>query len=194
MALDDTMATHQTATRRTLASLSRINLLHELQEHGTRTITELAEATGLHHNTAREHLHRLIGAGLVASEPIPVDQKGRPKLRYRATTGGAVPHTGQASSIRSPADEQLDTLGDHMSQCGFDAVIEADRQHMVMHDCPFAALAHAHPQVCAVHFALVKGSLESTVGPVRARRLHPFFTQDDCIVDLESDADPGPAR
>ena len=69
-----------------LTSLSRINLLHELQIHGSMTVAELAAATGLHRNTAREHLHRLIDAGFISSEPIPRASKGRPMILYRAAT------------------------------------------------------------------------------------------------------------
>jgi predicted ArsR family transcriptional regulator len=48
-------------------------------------VGDLAAAVGLHANTAREHLDRLIDAGLVASEVAPPAGRGRPSLRYRAT-------------------------------------------------------------------------------------------------------------
>ncbi len=189
---------------KTLTSLSRINLLHELQVNGSMTITELAAATHLHHNTAREHLHRLIEVGLVRSEPIPRTEKGRPKILYRAATERNDParlarqraadaRTEQyrrllpireVGAARSPIDRQLDLLDDHMDQCGFDAEIDADGTRMTMHDCPFSGLAKDHPQVCQVHFALVKDALELADGPLEARELHPFAGPHDCTVDL----------
>lgn len=209
MALNGVMASRHLQDYRTLASLSRINLLHELQEHGSKTITELAEATGLHHNTAREHLHRLIDAGFVDSEPVPTSTKGRPKLRYRAARGTdnparrarqqAAEHrtallrrmlpVTESTTTSTPRSRQLDALDDHMDQCGFDAEVDQDHTHMVMHDCPFADLAKDNPQVCEVHFALVKDALDVENGPLRARELHPFFAPQLCVVDLE-EGDP----
>lgn len=203
--MNGVMASRHHQDYRTLASLSRINLLHELQQHGAKTIAELAASTGLHHNTAREHLHRLIDAGFVDSEPVPTVTKGRPKLRYRAARGADNPARRRrqlaadqrtdmmrrmlpledVSAERTPKSRQLDTLDDHMEQCGFDAEVNADATHMITHDCPFAGLAKDHPQVCDVHFALVKDALDVDDGPLKARELHPFAGPRTCVVDLE---------
>lgn len=192
---------------KTLTSLSRINLLRELQVKGPRSIAELAEATGLHHNTAREHLHQLIDVGLVRSETIPRTGKGRPKLLYRTTTDWDDParHTRlRAADARTEQyrqlpplhgtetghtalDHQLDVLDDHMDQCGFDAEIASDAGMMTMHDCPFSDLAKGNPQVCEVHFALVKDALRLADGPLRARAVHPFSGPHLCTVDLDTD-------
>ncbi len=203
------MATRHLPDYRTLASLSRINLLHELQERGSQTITELAHATGLHHNTAREHLHRLIAAGFVDSEPIPGVGKGRPKLRYRAARESDNPAKraryeaserrtelvyrmlplSDVTSERTPLSRQLDSLDDHMEQCGFDADIDDDNSHMTMHDCPFAGLAKDNPQVCQVHFALVQDALDVDGGPLTASNLQPFSGAKKCTVDLKESPD-----
>ncbi len=193
-----------------LASLSRINMLHELQVHGSMTVTELSEATGLHHNTAREHLHRLIDAGFVRSEPIPRSSKGRPRILYRVANqpdDSARQSRRQAAEVRTeqfhrltqPREvgsdrtalgRQLDMLDDHMDQCGFDAEIDADSSRMTMHRCPFSELARDNPQVCQVHFELVRDALQLEDGPLQARALHPFSGPDDCTMDLEGDAHP----
>lgn len=190
---------------KTLASLSRINLLRELQVNGSRTIAELAGATGLHHNTAREHLHRLIEVGLVRSETIPRTTKGRPMMLYRAATEPDDPSrkarrraadarteqfrqllpVGEAGEDRTPLDHQLEILDDHMDQCGFDADINADAGRMTMHDCPFSTLVKDNPQVCQVHFALVQDALRLADGPLRARALHPHSSPHVCTVDLD---------
>lgn len=193
---------------KTLSSLSRINLLHELQVHGALTVTELAAATGLHHNTTREHLHRLIDAGFVCSTPIPRTGKGRPKILYRAATQPADPvrvARRRAAEVRADQfhrmmpirevgsrptllDRQFDMLDDHMNQCGFDAAVDMDASQMTMHKCPFSNLARDNPQVCEVHFALVKDALELEAGPLTARAVHPFSGPDTCTVDLDTAA------
>jgi len=190
---------------KTLSSLSRINLLHELQVHGSMTVAQLAEATGLHHNTAREHLHRLIDAGFVHSEPIPRATKGRPKVLYRAAThpdDSIRVQRRHAAGVRSeqfhrmmpprvvdaestPVDRQFDMLDDHMNQCGFDAQVDLKASQMTMHSCPFAHLARDNPQVCEVHFALIRDALELIDGPLTAQAQHPFSGPDTCTVDLD---------
>ncbi len=206
VALNRVMAHRHTTDYRTLASLSRINLLHELQQHGSQTITQLAEATGLHHNTAREHLHRLIDAGFVDSEPIPSLGKGRPQLRYRAAQGPDSPAmrarrelseqrtelmhkllpVTDVSAMNTTIIRQLDALDDHMEECGFDAEIDASQTRMVMHDCPFGELAKEHPQVCEVHFALIKETLASDDSQIEATELHPFSGPNTCTVELNT--------
>lgn len=171
------------------------------------TVAELATATGLHGNTAREHLHSLIDAGFVTSEPIRRTTKGRPQILYRAATqpGDSVRraklHAAQVRTeqFRSPSrfraddasgtslDRQLDLLDDHMEQCGFNATISADASRMTMRDCPFSGLVKANPQVCEVHFALVKDALELGDGPLGARDMHPHSGPHECVVDLELD-------
>jgi len=206
MTLNRAMAARRPSDYRTLASLSRINLLHELLQHDAQTVTELVEATGLHHNTAREHLHRLIDAGFVESEPVPTSTKGRPKLRYRATQGPNSPArqsrlraaeqrttlirkflpVEDITAERTPAARQLDSLDDHMDQCGFTVEIAVDYLHMTMHDCPFSELAKNNPQVCDVHLALLKNALDDADGPLRVRELHPFSGPHTCTVDMEN--------
>ncbi len=195
---------------KTLTALSRINLLHALQVNGSMTVTELAAATELHENTAREHLHSLIDAGFVRSESIPRTSKGRPKILYRAATHPDDParrarqHAAEVrterfhrlmplhdvGSGRTALDRQLDMLDDHMDQCGFDAEITADASRMTMHGCPFAELARENPQVCQVHFALLRDGLQLADGPLEAQALHPFSGPDECTVDLVSSAMP----
>lgn len=72
--------------RAALASGRRVELLDELQRNGPSTVGELATATGLHENTTREHLQRLIAEGYVHRERGTPDGRGRPRMRYRSTT------------------------------------------------------------------------------------------------------------
>ena len=80
-------------THRALASQSREQLLHLLNESDeVLTISELADRTGLHPNTVREHLNILIAAELVNSESQTSGGRGRPKRAYRATATSSVPN------------------------------------------------------------------------------------------------------
>lgn len=188
---------------KTLASPSRIALLRHLQTRGAMTVDELADATGLHRNTAREHLHHLIESRLVRSEPVPRHRKGRPTLRYRMAsqpddrerraraldakrrahtrshTRGQVRATG-----RSRAQQQLEILGDHMVQCGFDVMIDPARRRMTMLRCPFADMAAKDSAVCRTHEALIHDALTLVPGPVRAGELHRRAGTRPCAIDL----------
>ncbi|TNU72746.1 helix-turn-helix domain-containing protein [Miniimonas arenae] len=73
-----------------LASPSRLELLHLLQQGGPSTIDVLARATGLHQNTVREHLARLADGGYVVGEPEIRSTRGRPRIVYRATRAADV--------------------------------------------------------------------------------------------------------
>ena len=213
-----TMVPHPPSYR-TLASLSRINLLHQLQQRGTMTVGDLAEATGLHPNTTREHLDRLIGEGFVTCEPEQRDIKGRPRMLYSAATGvdhqagsirvakvdAALRRADQvrrmlpvepiatAACIHSPLQRQLDALDDHLDQSGFEAQLDEDGLHIHLHDCPYYDMVKAHPEVCDVHFRLLQGVLDQADGPLTAQQLHPLVGPNTCTLDLHStDHSTGP--
>lgn len=191
---------------KTLSSLSRVNLLRELQENGPQNISQLAEASGLHTNTAREHLQLLIRAGYVRSESIHVTRKGRPQLRYRAAVPSDIittraaghqppttkPRVSQPRGSQPPhADganlkRQLDALSSHLNVCGFAATLQPGADHMTLRDCPFADLARDNPQVCEMHHALVRGTLDAANGPLHAPQLHPFTDTNECTLDLDA--------
>lgn len=175
-ALNGDMPTRGLRTHyKTLHSLSRLTLLHALQTRGGLTIDELATVTGLHINTAREHLHQLITIGLVRAEPQLRGARGRPVLRYlvEASTPAARPGASQAEE-----------LGAHMGRCGFNAEIDADGRRMTMRDCPFATLSNENPQVCQVHRALIADALGRAPGPVRAGELRRLVTERECTLEL----------
>ncbi|UZN05103.1 helix-turn-helix transcriptional regulator [Cellulomonas sp. S1-8] len=76
----------RTPAARVLSSASRVELLHVLQNDGPSTTPALAARTGLHENTVREHLQRLVDARFVVREPERRTTRGRPRTVYRATT------------------------------------------------------------------------------------------------------------
>lgn len=80
------MTTRRTPAARTLASASRVELLDLLQTRGPATVGELSAATGLHENTTREHLQRLVDEGYAVRAPEHRAVRGRPRMVYRART------------------------------------------------------------------------------------------------------------
>lgn len=51
---------------------------------GGMTVVEVAAATGVHANTAREHLDALVRSGYLARAQLPAVGRGRPAMIYRA--------------------------------------------------------------------------------------------------------------
>jgi predicted ArsR family transcriptional regulator len=79
------MVSRRVSAYRALASDKRVSMLHALQRSDVPLgVYELAAAVGLHVNTAREHLERLIESGFVESEPELRTTRGRPRILYRA--------------------------------------------------------------------------------------------------------------
>jgi len=189
---------------RTLASISRITLLLHLQRRGTMTVGDLAEAAGLHPNTAREHLQRLVDDGFITCQPETRQTKGRPRMLYSAAAGAIEPGSVRAAKAEaaerrgdlvrrllpieavesSPRQHQMDALDDHLDASGFDSDHDPDGAHVHLHDCPYSEMVKLHPEVCTVHFGLIKSLLEQTDGPLRADQLHPLVGPDVCTLDL----------
>src|SRR5690606_92154 len=139
---------------RTLASRSRMVLLHHLQ-HSDRPlpVDHLARVTGLHVNTTREHLDRLVDAGFVAADPEPRQARGRPRLLYRAVDRPAAAsldpwareYLERLVQERYPDDEvaagepvvgQLVALEVHLEDLGFDPEVADERMKVHLRSCP----------------------------------------------------------
>ena len=84
------MTLRRSEAGRALASASRVTLLAVLLERGPSHISDLAEATGLHPNTVREHLTMLLSVDFVRSQPEVRTVRGRPRMVYRATSAADV--------------------------------------------------------------------------------------------------------
>lgn len=104
------MTAPRTETFRTLASPSRVELLHLLQERGRRTLAELVEATGLHPNTVREHLQRLARGGYITSVTETRTTRGRPRTLYSVATGADAETNDDVARKVASAAERGDRL------------------------------------------------------------------------------------
>lgn len=191
-----------------ISSYSRVRILHLLQSRARRTIGEISEATGLHANTVREHLQRLIDGGYVVQEFERRATRGRPRALYSAATGEpdasspiarekaeaaarrgdllrrAVPEL--AGALDSTEARQLDALIEHLEESGFEPVVDEEQLTVELSPCPHAAALPEHrPMLCQVHLGLMQGVLGEARGPLLARDVRPPSFAEECIVELE---------
>lgn len=196
-------------TGRTLASARRLAILRFLRGAGEPAlVTEVAEATGLHPNTAREHLDRLVAAGFVESVAERRGIQGRPRLRYTVVRRRAaataderfreVYLSGAQAALDLPAgaapdDEtagevgrQLAALDLHLDDLGFAPEVAPAERTVHLRRCPYATLAHERTDLmCEVHLDLARDVLAAEGGPVTAERLDPFVGPRHCLLHLE---------
>jgi predicted ArsR family transcriptional regulator len=98
---DDAGATGRTPGERRPARLrsgdagGRHDVLRLLASEGAGTVASLADRTGLHENTVRSHLDRLVRDGLAAREVEVRTVRGRPRHVYRAVLPPGGPEDGR---------------------------------------------------------------------------------------------------
>ena len=194
-----------------ISTYSRVQILHLVQSRSRRTIGELCEATGLHQNTIREHVQRLIEGGYVIAETEHRTTRGRPRTLYSAATGApeasspvardkvrdaarrgdimrrALP--GTASDLGQQATYQLDALVEHLEESGFEPVIDDRRLTIDLTPCPHAAARpEDRPVLCRVHLGLMQGVLAQAGGPLAADFVHEPATPEECVLQLSDTA------
>jgi predicted ArsR family transcriptional regulator len=190
-----------------ISTFSRVRILHLVQSRAERTIGELCEATGLHANTVREHLQRLIEGGYVIQVTERRTTRGRPRILYSAATG-----TGDASSpiargkakaaaqrgdllrrmlpasasvLGRDATYQLDALIEHLEESGFEPVVDDEQLTVDLTPCPHAAgRAEDRPMLCSVHLGLMQGVLAEAGGPLAAEAVRDSGLPEECTVQL----------
>lgn len=191
-----------------ISTFSRVQLLHALFEAGTvRTLGQLCEATGLHPNTVREHLQRLIEGGYVIQATEHRTTRGRPRTLYTAATGAADASSpiardkvsaaarrgdllrrvlpGAASALGRDATYQLDALIEHLEESGFEPVVDDEQLTVDLSPCPHAAgRAEDRPMLCSVHLGLMQGVLTEAGGSLAAEAVRTSAIPADCVVQL----------
>lgn len=207
------MTLEHTDTLHALSSLSRVRLLFILQQDGSeRSIDELADAVGLHHNTVREHLQVLADAGFVLTRSEHRASRGRPRVLYSARTGDEnttdpiAARTLEAARVRAAllrrylatgedvdltgyagpqAEVQLDLLEDHLDQSGFDSIVDRSTLVVDLLTCPLMAMVEENRDlVCSVHFGIMQTMVRMPDGPLLADTLEPLHTPDRCRLHL----------
>lgn len=201
-----------------ISSFSRVRILFLLQERPERTVTELCEATGLHANTVREHLQRLVDGGYVVAETERRTTRGRPRVLYSAATGRdrystspVARHKAQEAARRgdlmrrvmpwTDADElptdavhQLDALVEDLGDAGFEPIVDESALTVDLSPCPHAsASARDRETLCAVHLGLMDSVLSQAGGPLRIDCMAASRHPERCVVKLTPSPTPQPA-
>lgn len=190
-----------------ISTYSRVQILHLVQSRSERTIGELSAAIGLHANTVREHLQRLIEGGYVIQTTEHRTTRGRPRTLYSAATGtpdasspiardkvSAAARRGDlmrrmlpetASDLGGPATNQLDALIEHLEESGFEPVIDDAELTLDLTPCPHAAARpEDRPVLCHVHLSLMQGVLTEAGGPLVAECVRASAQPEECTVQL----------
>ncbi len=193
---------------RGLAQASRILLLAEVQSTPGLLLRELAERTGLHENTVRDHLVVLEHEGLVTRHTTHPGTRGRPPATYhpvcepgaspeaddrvdRARRHGDLLRRIAPTSTRSDLDDdalhQLDVLYEHLDDVGLQPELDDANLEVELVPCPYYSLLDREPElVCRVHEQLIRDLLTQVPGPLTLTLLEPFRSHDRCLVHLET--------
>lgn len=190
-----------------ISSYSRVRILHLVQSRAERTIAELCEATGLHANTVREHLQRLMEGGYVIQTTERRTTRGRPRTLYSAATGTPEASSpiardkvaeaarrgdmmrrilhDEGSELGRAATYQLDALVEHLEESGFEPIVDESELTVELSPCPHAASRPEHrPVLCQVHLGLMQGVLTQAGGPLAADCVRAAARPEECTVQL----------
>lgn len=201
---------------RGLTPLGRLKVLRAVQHRPGSLLAEIAEATGLHVNTARDHLGVLEEEGLVARHTVATKRRGRPPVAFvpvsdtsqnpRAAQRAAeaaqrgdllrklAPHPAHGGSLGEGAAHQLDVLYEHLDDTGLEPVVDVEDLTIGLTPCHYGDVsAEERPMVCSVHTRLVESMLEQVPGPLELGTLQPFVTPRSCVVRLRRNDAAGSA-
>lgn len=193
-----------------ISSFSRVEILHLIQVQPRQTVAGLAAATALHPNTVREHLERLLDAGHIVRETEHRTTRGRPRVLYSAATGEAeasspvarrkaraaaergdimrrvMPWTGASvADLDADSTHQLDAIVDHLSESGFDPLVDERELTINLSPCPHAESQAAHREtLCSVHLGIMQGVLAEAHGPLSVAGMKPSCDPTQCVVQL----------
>lgn len=175
----------------------------------------LVEASGLHENTVRGHLERLLADGFITRSAAPSGRPGRPAWLWRANIAdAAAPYAALAGvlaeTLARTSDDPIGAareagrrwgreLGaqrtvvsdgraivvEAMTEAGF-APLDTGTD-VLLRRCPLIEAAAKHPSiVCSVHLGMIDGVLE-TAGQRGDAELAPFTAPGECTLHLRVD-------
>ncbi|MHC2999385.1 helix-turn-helix transcriptional regulator [Microbacterium sp. HJ5] len=188
-----------------ISSYSRVEIMHLIQQRPRRPIAELVAATGLHANTVREHLQRLIEAGYVVAETERRTTRGRPRVLYTAATGESssfvaaqrakdaarrgdllrrVYPSDAGEALPDDALHQLDALVEDLTEAGFDPLVDESALTLDLTPCPHAPSSGHRGTLCRVHVGLMDGVLAQAGGPLKVDGIAASCDPAQCVVHL----------
>jgi predicted ArsR family transcriptional regulator len=198
----------------------RLRIVRHLAEHGSGTLSELAEAAGVHLNTIRVHVGALEEAGVLESEQKAASGPGRPASEYRLVDGWGLSSTDflelagllAAALVREHPDrtslretgvdwgrylvgrpgrrDVAEQVPRALERLGFHATVEGEVVRIS--GCPCAVVSPDHPEVvCALATGLVDGVLAASGSGLRVAE-HDNHPEDrKCTVRLAVTPPPG---
>jgi predicted ArsR family transcriptional regulator len=168
----------------------------ERAAEGPATLPELAQAAGIHLNTARTHVTALEVEGALQAVHSPPAGRGRPPLRYRLADDFTLPTTdfrGLAELLATAvargdqSPEELHRVGEDwgrylagrpgtqelervlpaaLERLGFDARLEGDR--LMLSACPCLLVSPGRPElICNMAIAVTEGVLAGAGSDLR---------------------------
>lgn len=138
-------------------------------------VRELTDHFGFNHNAIRQHLTKLLEAGLVVQSTVPSGGRGRPRLVFRQSPAAAGRWTGVSpyerlallmSEMLRTGDDAIEvgrragrrqrlgpgasapgSIADALERLGFEPTVSErdDAIDIVLHACPFATAALVDP-------------------------------------------------
>lgn len=161
---------------RALGDPTRYEIFRYLGAAGTDVgVRELTEHFGFNHNAIRQHLAKLLEAGLVVQTTVPSGGRGRPRLVFRQSPAAAGRWTGVSpyerlallmSEMLRTGDDAVTVgrragrrqrlgsgstapgiIADALERLGFEPSVSASGEaiEIVLHACPFATAALVDP-------------------------------------------------
>jgi predicted ArsR family transcriptional regulator len=147
------------------------------QAEGPVDIAELTDHLGLNHNAIRQHLAKLVSAGLLTEDHAPSSGRGRPRLLYRLD-----PSADSRWGVTGPC-ERLSVLLAEILRTG-DSAFEVGKRSVGR---PRAGEADADP-VDVVVEAMERRGFEPVVGTTRGSRVDVVLN--NCPFESAVLADP----
>lgn len=195
----------------------RSRLVRRLASGGPASLEELADAAGIHPNTARSHLAALEADGFLERHRSPTEGPGRPRTIFSLRESWTVPDDGflamaellgaalgatrpDARALRrlgarwgrkavaaARPEDASDELLRILARLGFDARVEGDR--LLLTGCPCPLISHERPAlVCRLVDAVVEGILDGAGSGLTAVRAEHDPAARSCSAVLQLEA------
>jgi predicted ArsR family transcriptional regulator len=206
-----------------LADPIRLRIVRHLADHPGASLPELAEAAGVHVNTARPHAAALEAAAVIEREPAPPAGRGRPRLGYRLAPGWSPPTADfrglaellAAAVLRAGPDaKELRAVGEEwgrflqgrpgghdvradlphaLAQLGFEARV--DGRTLELRSCPCPLVLPDRPElVCGLAASVVEGVLSGSGSDLTVAGGSHHPERRHCSLELARTRRPGARR